>query len=60
MTLDKLTAAEYAARVADLSPIEVVEKEAAMLKENAPSVREAVNEFWTDFWKELAKRYGRI
>ena len=55
----RYTAAEYAARVADLSPIEVVKEETEMLKDNAPSVREAVSEFWTDFWKEIAKRYGR-
>ena len=55
----RYTAAEYAARVADLSPIGVVAHEIGILESESPSVREAVNEFWTDFWKEIAKRYGR-
>lgn len=54
----KTTAAEYAASMADSEPIKKVSEEIDFLKENAPSVKEAVNEFWCAFWKEIAKRYA--
>lgn len=52
------TAAEYAASMADFEPIEQVSEEIAFLKANSPSVRAAVNEFWTAFWQEISKRYA--
>lgn len=52
------TAAEYAASMADFEPIEQVSEEIAFLKANSPSVKSAVNEFWTAFWQEISKRYA--
>lgn len=52
------TAAEYAANMADFEPIEQVSEEIAFLKANSPSVKAAVNEFWTAFWQEISKRYA--
>lgn len=52
------TAAEYAASMADFEPIEQFSEEIAFLKANSPSVRAAVNEFWTAFWQEISKRYA--
>lgn len=52
-----MSAAEYAANVADKEPIQRVEKEIEFVKENSPSVKSAVTEFWCVFWKEIAKRY---
>ena len=54
-----MTAAEYTAGIADREPIERVKEETEMLKENSPSVKQAVNEFWCAFWKEISKRYGK-
>lgn len=56
--MEKTTAAEYAANVADSEPIEKVEKEIDDLKANSPTVKSAVTEFWCAFWKEIAKRYA--
>ena len=54
-----MSAAEYAANVADKEPIEGVAKEVDFLKENSPSVKSAVNKFWCGFWKEISRRYGK-
>lgn len=56
--MEKISAAEYAANMADFEPIEEVSEEIAFLKANSPSVKEAINEFWVAFWKEIAKRYA--
>lgn len=56
--MEKGTAAEYAANMADSEPIEQVSEEIAYIKANSPSVKEAINEFWVAFWKEIAKRYA--
>ena len=56
--MEDVTAAEYAANVADSEPIEKVEKEINELKTNSPTVKSAVTEFWTAFWQEIAKRYA--
>lgn len=50
------TAAEYVAGVADRYSIESVAQEVEEVK-HAPSVRNAVAEFWCDFWREIARRY---
>ena len=56
--MEKGSAAEYAASMADFEPIEQISEEIAFLKANSPSVKAAVNEFWVAFWKEIAKRYA--
>lgn len=53
-----MTAAEYTAALADKEPIETVRREVQDLQEYSPSVQAAGALFWTQFWKELAKRYG--
>lgn len=54
-----MSAAEYAANVADKEPIQKVKVEVDFLKENSPSVKSAVTEFWCGFWKEISRRYGK-
>ena len=56
--MERTTAAEYAANMADFEPIEQVSEEISFLKANSPSVKAAVNEFWTAFWQEISKRYA--
>lgn len=52
-----MTAAEYIARMADTEPIEAVEEETVNIIRESSKVKQAVEEFWCEFWQEISRRY---
>lgn len=55
---ENMKAAEYVAKIADTQPISTVAEEIKVVTETSPTVKQAVSEFWCDFWREIARRYG--
>lgn len=53
-----MTAAEYIAKIADKEPIDAVQEEIKNVIHSSPTVKQAVSEFWCDFWREISRRYA--